>query len=139
MRTGLRLGELIALRWREDVDLGRGRLRVQRSYHQKNGFMSTKHDKMREVPLTWDAIAALKVQRERTDGELVFTPAERTEGEALNGCTVGNALEKISEAAGMRRIRCHGPIRQVQEWLGHGSIVVTVRLRPPRSWGCVTS
>jgi hypothetical protein len=47
--------------------------------------------KIRELPLTWDAIAALRSQRERVqpDAELVF--------------------------------------RQVQEWLGHGSIVVTMR------------
>ncbi|WP_244923887.1 tyrosine-type recombinase/integrase [Enhygromyxa salina] len=138
MRTGLRIGELVALRWREDIDLERGRLRVQRSYNKLNGFMSTKNDKIRELPLTWDAIEALKIQRERVDGELVFPGSD---GEVLQGETTNNALEKITEAIDMRRIHNHLlrhsfasqavmrgiPMRQVQEWLGHGSIVVTMR------------
>ena len=59
MRTGLRIG---------------GRLRVQQSYNRENKFMSTKNDKLRELPLTWDAIAALRSQRERVepDCELVL-------------------------------------------------------------------
>ncbi|EDM78023.1 hypothetical protein PPSIR1_23439 [Plesiocystis pacifica SIR-1] len=34
LRTGLRVGEMKALRWRDDIDLRRGRLRVQRSHHK---------------------------------------------------------------------------------------------------------
>jgi integrase len=140
MRTGLRVGELVALRWREDIDLDRGRLRVQQSYHRVNGFMSTKNDKIRELPLTWDAIAALRSQRERVqpDGELVF-PGD--DGEVLDGHKANDALQKIATALDMRHVHNHMlrhsfashavmrgiPIRQVQEWLGHGSIVVTMR------------
>jgi integrase len=78
--TGLRVGELVALRWRQDVDLDRGRLRVQRSYHPENGVSTTKNDKIRELPLTWDAIDALHVERSRAKGELVF-PGE--DGEVM--------------------------------------------------------
>ena len=140
MRTGLRLGELAALRWREDIDLERGRLTVQRSYEPDNGFMTTKNDKIRELPLTWDAIAALRAQRERVapECELVF-PNER--GEVLLAQTSNRALAAIAEAISFRRVHNHMlrhtfashavmrgiPIRQVQEWLGHGSIVVTMR------------
>lgn len=35
LRTGMRVGELVALRWREDVDLDRGRIRVQQSFTTK--------------------------------------------------------------------------------------------------------
>ena len=140
MRTGLRIGELVALRWREDIDLERGRLRVQQSYNRVNGFMSTKNDKIRELPLTWDAIAALRSQRERVqpDCELVFPG---TNGEVLDGAVANDALQKIATALEMRHVHNHMlrhtfashavmrgiPMRQVQEWLGHGSIVVTMR------------
>ncbi|KIG11877.1 Integrase [Enhygromyxa salina] len=140
MRTGLRIGELAALRWREDLDLERGRLRVQRSHNKKNGFMSTKNDKIRELPLTWDAIAALRSQRERIqpDCELVF-PGD--DGEVLAAYIANRALQKIADAIEMRHVHNHLlrhtfashavmrgiPMRQIQEWLGHGSIVVTMR------------
>ena len=140
LRTGLRVGELIALRWREDVDLVRGRVTVMQSYNPHNGFMSTKNDKIRELPLTWDAIAALEAQRELVDAdsELVFPGPD---GEVLSANKTNEVLAEISEAAGIRRIHNHTmrhsfasqavmrgiPIRQVQEWLGHGSIVVTMR------------
>ncbi|PRP97659.1 Tyrosine recombinase XerD [Enhygromyxa salina] len=138
IRTGLRVGELVALRWREDVDLNRGRVRVQRSYHPKNGFRTTKNDKIRELPLTWDAVEALEVQRSRVDGELVF-PGPNGGVTYANPCN--DALEEIATAIDMRPIHNHGlrhtfashavmrgiPISQVQQWLGHGSILMTMR------------
>ena len=138
LRTGLRIGELAALRWREDVDLERGRLRVQQSYNEINGFMSTKNDKIRELPLTWDAIAALRAQRARVDGDLVFPGAN---GEPLLPSESNLALARLCKAIDMRRIHnhvlrhsfasqavmCGVPMRQVQEWLGHFSIEVTMR------------
>ena len=140
MRTGLRHGELAALRWREDIDLERGRLRVQRSYNQLNGFTSTKNEKIRELPLTWDALAALKTQRQRVDAscELVFP---RPTGEVISANQTNGVLKKLAAALGMRHVHNHMlrhtfashaamrgvPLRQIQEWLGHGSIVVTQR------------
>jgi len=113
---------------------------VQQSYNPHNGFTSTKNDKIRELPLTWDAIAALKAQRELvdTDSEFVFPGAD---DKVLSANRTNEVLADISEAAGIRRIHNHClrhsfashavmrgiPIRQVQEWLGHGSIVVTMR------------
>ena len=43
--------ELVALRWREDVDLDRRRITVQRSYSPRYGFKSTKNDKIRDMVL----------------------------------------------------------------------------------------
>jgi integrase len=138
VRTGLRVGELVALRWREDVDLDRGRLRVQRSYHPENGFLTTKNDKIRELPLTWDAIDALHVERSRAKGELVF-PGE--DGEVMYANPCNDALELIAGSIDMRPIHNHDlrhtfashavmrgvPIPQVQEWLGHSTIMMTMR------------
>lgn len=137
IRTGLRVGEMVALRWREDIDLERGRLRVQQSYSRKGEFTSPKNDRARELPLSWDAIEALRKQRGQSTGELVFS------GEAgvLNDHATNYAIEKICELGEMRRLHnhvlrhsfashavMHGiPIRQVQEWLGHASIVMTMR------------
>lgn len=51
-------------------------------YNPHNGFTSTKNDKIRELPLTWDAIAALEAQRKLVDvdNDLVFPGAD---GEVL--------------------------------------------------------
>jgi integrase len=138
IRTGLRVGEMVALHW-TDVDLDRGRLHVQRSYSRKTKeFSTTKNDKHRELPLTWDAIEALRVQRGRVDGELVFA---RKNGEPYDGDAAQYAIDKIAEGIGMRHIHnhvlrhtfashavMHGiPIRQVQEWLGHATLTMTLR------------
>jgi site-specific recombinase XerD len=59
----------------------------------------------------------------------------------LDGRKANDALQMIAEALDMRHVHNHMlrhtfashavmqeiPIRQVQEWLGHGSIVVTMR------------
>jgi integrase len=61
LRTGLRQGELLALRW-EDVDLVAGRLVVRRNLAK--GVVGTpKSGRAREVPLSDEARAALKVHR----------------------------------------------------------------------------
>jgi integrase len=138
IRTGLRVGEMVALRW-QDVDLDRGRLQVCRAYSSKTKtFETTKNDKVRELPLTWDAADALRAQRDRVDGELVFA---REDGGHFEHHATQYALDKITERIGMRHVHNHVlrhtfashavmrgiPIRQVQEWLGHGSIVVTMK------------
>ena len=141
IRTGLRIGELSALRWR-DLDLERGRLTVQRSWHPLNGFTTPKSDKPRELPLTWDAIAALRCQRAYldVDCELVF-PHHVDPTAVMTANDSNAALAKVAKACGMRHVHNHMlrhtfashavmrgiPIRQVQEWLGHASITVTMR------------
>ena len=65
LRTGLRIGELLALRW-EDVDLHAGRLLVRRSLWQ--GVESTpKGGRPREIPLSDQALQALGSHRHVTD------------------------------------------------------------------------
>lgn len=137
VRTGLRVGEMLALRWREDVDLERGRLRVQQSRNRKHGISSTKNDKTRELPLTWDAREALHEQRASAQGDLVFP----IEGVVAKDSMVNHWIAKICKHAGLRTIHNHVlrhtfashavmrgiPIRQVQEWMGHASVLETMR------------
>jgi integrase len=61
LRTGLRIGELIALRW-EDVDLVAARLVVRRSLSGKKSDTPKNH-RAREVPLSEAALRALKAHR----------------------------------------------------------------------------
>jgi len=70
--TGLRTGELIALRWCDVSEDGR-RIVVRLSF-SKNSFTTTKGRRARWVDLTDPAIAALKAQRELTGaaGRWVF-------------------------------------------------------------------
>lgn len=139
LRTGLRVGEMVALRWREDIDLKRGRLRVQRSHSEKrSGFQLPKNGKKRELPLTQDALGALRAHRQRSSGMLVFPSAE---GGVMTREMPRWALIQICRGAGIRSITNHVlrhsfashavmrgvPIRQVQEWMGHKEIEQTMR------------
>lgn len=116
----------------------RAALRVELSYTRAGGFGSTKSDKARDLPLTWDAVEALEVQRERVKGQLVF-PGE--DGEVNSLRSVGHFIGKIAKHAKLRHVYPHMlrhsfashammrgvPIRVLQEWLGHSSIEMTMR------------
>jgi integrase len=145
--TGLRRGELIALRWR-DVDFAASRIRVSTSY-AGGQLTAPKSGKVRSVPLAREVAATLARlgQRERWTGDddLVF-PGE------LGGYLDGSALRRryldALEAAGLRRLRFHdlrhtfgtamiakADILRVMEWMGHADVQTTrgylhYRLRP---------
>ena len=101
LTTGLRQGELLALRW-EDVDLVRGRLLVRRAVAR--GVVGTpKSGKSREIPLNEKALAALKRQR-HLRGELVFCDAA---GRMLRKGACKWPLWTACRRAGLRRIGWH--------------------------------
>lgn len=134
--TGLRLGELLDLRW-ADVDLERDRVRVRRS---KNG-------KSRVVPLLPEARAALELAwsrrttRQRTS-PLVFC---RPDGGAFATGYDGGWAVRWRERVTSRPVRFHDlrhtcashlvlgtwgralRLDEARAWLGHSSIVVTQR------------
>jgi integrase len=134
-RTGLRLGELIALRW-EDVDLVAGRLVVARAVSR--GKVGTpKNGRTREVPLSDEAHRALRAHR-HLKGELVFPGAK---GGFFKKTETKWPLWRACKRAGLRRIGWHvlrhtfashlvmrgAPLKAVQELLGHSTIQVTMR------------
>ena len=136
MRTGLRLGELLALRW-DDVDLVGGRIMVRRSVTR--GIVGTPKDcRKREVALSQQALETLRAHREVSEGTLVF-PGER--GSMLDKGKTKWKLWTSCKRAGIRRIGWHvlrhtfashlamrgAPLKAIQELLGHATIEMTMR------------
>lgn len=136
VRTGLRLGELLALRW-TDVDLDAGRLVVRRSVTR--GVVGTpKSGRKREVALSQQALLTLREHREGAEGALVF-PGEK--GSMLDKGKTKWRLWTSCKRAGIRRVGWHvlrhtfashlamrgAPLKAVQELLGHATIEMTMR------------
>ena len=137
--TGLRRGELIALRWR-DVDFAGAAIRVRASF-ALGQLSSPKSGKVRAVPLAPDVAAALArlADRGRWTGEddLVFVGET---GGYLDGSALRRRYVTALEHAGLRQLRFHdlrhtfgtrmiakADIVRVQEWMGHADIQTTRR------------
>lgn len=137
LRTGLRIGELRALRW-EDVDLVAGRIMVRQAAWKKK-IGTPKGGKSREIPLSPDALEALKGHR-HLRGEYVFCH-EAGDGELLTEGEVKWPLWRACKRASLRMIQWHVlrhtfashlvmrgvPLKAVQELMGHATIEMTMR------------
>jgi len=135
LRTGLRLGELFALRW-ESIDFVKRRIHVRQSHHRGH-LGSPKNGRTRNVPIS-PALAAVLRDYRHLKGELVFCTAE---GNYLTRDRVKRPFERITKAAGLPRIRLHDlrhsfasqltmagvPQRAVQLYLGHSDPKMTMR------------
>jgi integrase len=138
--SGLRLGELLALRVR-DVDFGADSVRVMGSYDSRGGTGTTKGGHGRTVPMVPDVAQALArhLQREHFTGrdDLVF---EGDAGAHLDGSALRRRYRKAQEKAKLRKLRFHdlrhtfgslainaGSIADVQAWLGHADARTTGR------------
>lgn len=136
LRTGLRQGELLELRW-DDIDLAKGLLRVRRSVWYGN-VTTPKNGKTREVPLSDETRAMLRPLSSRFTGELVFP------GKGGAHLTIGQCrkpLWRVCRRAGLRRVGWHVlrhtfashlvmrgvPLKAVQELMGHATIEMTMR------------
>jgi integrase len=139
--TGLRQGELLALRWR-DIDWTAGRLRVRRSYVR--GEFGTPKSKRasRSVPLADRVGRELENHFQRSafqaDDDLVF--GHPALGVVLDRSKVLKRFKSALRAAGVREARFHDlrhtfgtrmaatgvPIRTLQEWMGHRDFKTTL-------------
>jgi len=144
-RTGMRLGELLALQW-GDVDWNRKFIRVERSY--KRGLVGkTKNGRSRNVDMSDQLVRALKdllTHRKREalkigKGDIVEIVFHK-DGRHRAQNSVRNVYKRILKKAGIRNMRFHdirhtfaslllsngeSPV-YVKEQLGHSSIQMTV-------------
>jgi integrase len=137
--TGLRRGELVALRWR-DVDFAGSLIRVRASYTHET-LTTPKSGRTRSVPMAPEVartLARLGQRRTRTDdADLVFPGAL---GGYLDGSALRRRYELALKRAGLRRLRFHdlrhtfgtrmiavADIVRVKEWMGHADVETTMR------------
>ena len=141
--TGLRIGELLGLRWRA-LDLDIGTLAVRESVFEGQ-FQPPKTQKaVRTIPLGPHAIAALTAHRQRVSRrapeDLVF--GNRKGDPLRESKLLTNVLQPAAEAAGLGRVTWHQfrhihssllndlkvPVKIAQEQLGHASISTTLNI-----------
>lgn len=135
--TGLRMGEPLALRWR-DMDFqaagdpGAGELRASPARHAEEPDRPHGADDRRRCP----ALARLS-QRERLTGpdDLVFASAT---GEHIDDSALRRRYKVARDRAGLRSLRFHdlrhtfgthairtADPRELQEWMGHADFATT--------------
>jgi integrase len=139
--TGLRRGELVALRWR-DVDFTRRHIRVTASYTER-ALSTPKSGKARSVPMAPAVAEALALLNQReghaTDDELVFPGLT---GGFLDASALYRRYKAALKRAELRDLRFHDlrhtfgtqvignpqvSILQLKEWMGHADIDTTMK------------
>ena len=140
--TGLRIGEILGLRWK-DVDSGTGQIRVtQASYRGLLGTPKTKHSK-RSVPLPQalqDELMRFRERSQATPEELVFHTAS---GRPYNDSNLlHRELKPAGRKLGMPWLNFHtlrrthatlfqvagGSLRDAQAQLGHSKMSTTLEI-----------
>ncbi|MGO9904460.1 MAG: tyrosine-type recombinase/integrase, partial [Solirubrobacteraceae bacterium] len=141
--TGLRRGELLALRWR-DVDWLAQRIRVRRNYVRGEYGTPKSKRSTRSVPMALEVATALEMlyqtSRWQSDDHLVF--GHPATGKPLYVAGIGRRMTKALEAAGLDPVHhfhdlrhtfgTHNaaagvPMRTLQQWMGHKHISTTER------------
>lgn len=145
--TGIRRGELVALRW-GDVDFDARKVVVRRAVSANVEASSTKSRRAREVPLPDQAAEALLRLADRNDftasDDYVF--ANRF-GRRIDGSALRRRFERARDAAGLRPLRFHDlrhtygsllvaggvDLASVKSAMGHSRITTTERYLHARS------
>jgi integrase len=141
--TGLRIGELLALRW-SSLDLEDGALTVRESVFEGK-FQAPKTQRaLRTIPLGPYAVKALKEHRDRLsrngDDDLVF--GNRKGDPLRESKLLTKVLQPAAKIAGLGRVTWHQfrhihssllndlnvPVKIAQEQLGHASIATTLNI-----------
>jgi integrase len=134
--SGLRIGELLALRWR-DVDFGRRRLLIRRRWYRGTFAAPKSKYGRRDVPLTETMTQRLWQRRKEargSDDALVFPSAV---GTPFGDANLYKPFKAAAKAAGVSfhtlRHTCATSLfragfnaKQVQAWLGHHAASFTM-------------
>jgi integrase len=151
LRTGLRRGELAALRW-ADIDLEAGRLFVRAGVERVGGEQRLKGPKsaagVRDMPIAADVAEMLRAMR-LAAGKVALAGGIRLEemhiflgrfGGMMNVSAISQAFARVAAAAGLEDAHLHDarhtwvthnlragvPLALVSKRAGHGSAAVTL-------------
>ncbi len=138
--TGMRLGELFALKW-DCIDFERNTIRVQRTYCQKSGKIkeTTKTNRSRSFGMNSNLGKFLRELKLKSNGEFVLNPREMG---CRNPAHASRSFSTDAIKAKVRPIRFHdirhtyatqfadksgGDIHALSAILGHSSTAMTDR------------
>jgi len=139
--TGMRLGELRALRW-QDLDMRAMKVRVRYAFVRGQMGAPKSRRSERAIPLASRLLAELDAHHKHTawntDGDLVL--AHPHTGRPLDRVRLLGYFKGALARAGVREVRLHDlrhtygtmiaasgvPIRTLQEWMGHQDIRTTL-------------
>ena len=139
--TGLRRGEIVALRWR-DVDFVRRHIRVTSSYTER-ALSTPKSGKVRSIPMApsvAEALARLLAASERDEPDDLVFPG--IAGNFLDASALYRRYKAALKRAELRDLRFHDlrhtfgtqvignprvSILQLKEWMGHADIDTTMK------------
>jgi integrase len=138
--TGMRRGELLALRWR-DIDWNAGLIRVRRTYTRGQFGTPKTRRSSRAVPLADRLREELRrhERRSRYQSELDLVFCHPHSGCVLDPSRLRRRFQDAARRAGLRPVRFHdlrhtfgtrmaaagAPLRAIQEWLGHSDYRTT--------------
>jgi len=146
--TGLRQGELVALRWK-DVDWTAGVVRVRRNYTRGEEGTPKSRRSSRAVPMADRVAAALEQHFQRSaytrDDDRVFCHPQSGNPydaakirerfyDALDTAKLSHLRERedpitfhsLRHTFGTQMAAAGAPIRAIQEWMGHADIQTTM-------------
>lgn len=139
--TGLRRGEVIALRWR-DIDFARRHIRVTSSYTERV-LTSPKSGRARSVPMApqvAEALAKLANSGSQAPEDGLVFPGSG--GSYMDGTALYRRYKAALRRAGLRDLRFHDlrhtfgtqvigngsvSILQLKDWMGHADIATTMK------------
>ncbi len=145
--TGMRLGELVALRWR-DVDTAASVIRVRRNYTRGNLGTPKSRRSSRALPMAGRLGGELEHHFKRSlyqgDGDLVFCHPQTGDPydasqicirfySAMNAAGMGDrcgrgggiTFHSLRHTFGTRMAAAGVPMRTLQEWMGHRNLATT--------------